>query len=291
MKSTKKIFVGIGLLLATVSLVISACKKEESYENIPAAPSRLSVYLTDDPCQFDSAYIDIRYVEVKLDTTEHQDDDDYVENDDDSDDNNQNSDQYGKWDTLEIREGVYNILRLRNGIDTLLGTVELAAGKVRKIRLTLGTENSVIKSGISHPLILSPNNNYAYVRIKKEAREQINSGEIAIWLDFDVCGSIQEVNGQYHLRPAIRPFSISHFGKVDGKIFPNAATPFVTVFNATDSANAMPFEDGKYVIRGLKQGTYSITYKAYNGYKDTTITGIEVKNGMETTIPDITLHQ
>ncbi len=38
-------------------------------------------------------------------------------------------DQYGFWDTLAIRPGVYDILKLRNGIDTLLGTVNIPSCK------------------------------------------------------------------------------------------------------------------------------------------------------------------
>ena len=57
--------------------------------------------LTDGPSQiFDSIFIDIKRISVKVkDSTgaEH-------------------------WDTLSIVPGVYNILRFRNGLDTLIAT-------------------------------------------------------------------------------------------------------------------------------------------------------------------------
>ena len=284
----------VAIFIISLSLLITACQKQSTgTTSSNTAAKNLSVYLTDDPCQYDSVFIDIRFVEVKIDTsTEHMNDDHYGDNDDDRDDDHQHHDRYGKWDTLTIRPGVYNILRLRNGIDTLLASGNLPAGKIRKIRLTLGTNNSLIKAGVSYPLNLLPGtNNYVYVKIQNEDEDEVSPGHNAIWIDFDICASIHLVGGQYYLSPVLKAFSMQQFGKIEGKVFPLAAHPFVKAFNATDSATAIPENDGEYKIRGLREGVYSIKFTGLNGYRDTTISNIRVQRGSETHIANITLRQ
>lgn len=111
-----------------------------------------------------------------------------------------------------------------------------------------------------------------------------------MWIDFDVCKSIKLINGQYYLKPVCKPFGIKNFARVKGKVFPAAANPFVKVYNATSSATASPEEDGAYKVRGLNEGMYNITFQGSNGYKDTTITNIQLLKGQEVKIPAITLH-
>ena len=66
------------------------------------------------------------------------------------------------------------------------------------------------------------------------------------------------------------------------------ATPLVTVYNSTDTANGIPHEDGDFKIIGLKEGTYSIIFKGCNGYRDTALLNVQLKNGEEKTSPAIT---
>lgn len=291
MKILKKPITWAAMLILSVSLLITACQKQATLDNSTASAKQLSVYLTDDPCQYDSVFIDIQYVEVKIDTSnEHMNDDQYGDNDNDENDDHQHHDEYGKWDTLTIRPGTYNILKLRNGIDTLLATANLPAGKFRKIRLTLGTNNSLVKDGVTYPLnLLAGTNNYAYLKIHSEDEDEVGEAHSSIHIDFNVCESILTDGGQYYLKPFLKAFSMHQFGRIDGKVFPHDALPFVKVFNATDSASAMPEDEGEYKIQGLKEGVYSINFRGSNGYKDTTISDVQIVKGIETHIPDITL--
>lgn len=292
MKLTNKLVLVLSVFVIGLSLLLTACKKENSSSNSPQA-KKLSVYLTDDPCQFDSVLIDIRYVEVKIDTnTAHMNDDHYGDADDDHDDDHHHHDQFGQWDTLTIQSGVYNIMNLRNGVDTLLGTANIPAGSIRKIRLTLGDSNSVVVNGASHPLSLfNGANNYVYVKLHREDADDVSANQSSLWLDFNVCQSIRQINGQYFLKPVLKPFGMNHFGRIEGKVLPSEAHAFVQAYNATDSASAMPERDGDYKISGLHEGSYSITFKGSNGYSDTTINDVQVSMGRETHIPTITLHQ
>lgn len=292
MKILKSQITWLSLLILTVSLLVTACRKQAIQPNSPANAKQLSVYLTDDPCQYDSVFIDIRYVEVKIDTTIHMNDDNYGDDDNDSSDDHQHRDQYGKWDTLSLQPGVYNILQLRNGVDTLLGAANLPVGKIRKIRLTLGTHNSLVYAGVTYPLnLLQGTSNYVYLKIHSEDEEEIAEGKSVIRIDFNVCESIISYGGQYYLRPRLKAFSMHQFGRIEGNVFPHDARPFVDVYNATDSATAIPEKDGEYKILGIREGIYSITFKGSNGYMDTTLTNVQISKGVETHIPDITLRK
>src|SRR4051812_38778862 len=133
-----KLFTGIGAMALCTALAITACNKSATSSD---SGEKVSIYLTDDAASYDNVFIDIRYVEVKLQeghkNEEHvgdkddDDDDHFDDNDKDADNDHTSKDQYGKWDTLAIRPGVYDILKLRNGVDTLFarGTVK---GRVRK---------------------------------------------------------------------------------------------------------------------------------------------------------------
>lgn len=292
MKSTKKIFLAFGTMVLISATLITACKKETSSGNANAATQNLSVYLTDDPSVYDSVFIDIKYVEAKVDTsTGHKHDNHFGDNDNDRDDDHKGVDQFGQWDTLSIVPGVYNISKLRNGIDTLLGTATIN-GTIRKIRITLGSNNSLNISGVSYPLSLLPGlNSYLYVKINDVHHHDVSSTQTALWIDFDISRSIINIGGVYYLKPILKPFCDNNFARVKGIVLPAAATPLVTVYNSTDTANAIPRQDGAYKIRGLKNGTYSVLFKGFNGYKDTTLLNIQLETGVEKTIPTITLHQ
>jgi Domain of unknown function (DUF4382) len=270
------------------------CKKSSVDTNTKI--KKLSVWLTDDPSQYDSVLVDIRFVEVKVDSgKQHEDDDQFGDDDADHDDDHHGHDQYGKWDTLSIQPGVYNILALRNGINMLLGTGNIT-GKIRKIRITLGTNNSVYVAGVQHPLSLYPGtNNYVYVKIHDEDEDDDHEGNnngvtnTNIWLDFDVSRSVIEKNGQFYLKPVLKPFSRKHFGSIEGKVFPSAAHPLVSAYNSQDSAHAIPEDDGEYEMEGLHEGTYSVNFQAFNGYRDTTINNVVVHAGKKVKLPNITL--
>ena len=301
MKSTKIAIIGLALSMIFFTIFISSCKKAN---NSGTGSQKLSLYLTDDPALFDSVLIDIQKVEVKIDTSEeHQNDDHFGDNDHDGDDNQQNHDAFGQWTDLSMTPGIYNVSQLRNGIDMLLASGNIT-GKIRKVRITLGTNNTVFVGGVANPLVLSGTDNLLYIKIHGEDEQgEHESGEdhqgndqnntpIAVWLDFDLARSITFSGGQYHLKPVLKPFCDAKSGKVEGKVRPEAAHALVTIFNATDTAMAIPEhdEDGEYKIRGLKAGTYSINFKGFNGYSDTTINNIVVVTNDDTQVPTVTLH-
>ena len=77
MKSNNILFQTLAITAILSGLIFTACKKDSKADTTTTTGTqKLSVYLTDDPAIYDSVLIDIKYVEVKLDTNEgHKNDD------------------------------------------------------------------------------------------------------------------------------------------------------------------------------------------------------------------------
>lgn len=259
-------------IMTLMALLIVACQKEQTVgEDVPPGMKKLNVFLTDDPSLvFDSIFIDIRMLEVKVERT--------------------NGTEF--WDTLSIRAGVYNILKFRNGVDTLLTAAYIPNGEVKKIRLTLGTQNSVMKNGNSFPLALHNSNRQVIIDIPDV--DQIDPNTFAIWIDFDGHGSIIRLRDNvFELRPRIHCFSNSHGGRIEGEIKPRAALPaIVKVIAGTDTLLAVTDnDDGDFKIRGIRSNTVKLIVIPSNGYKDSVINNIQLSPGRDTKLGDIVVHQ
>lgn len=263
-----------------VAVFFYSCQKEYAGANGNNInqPHSFTIYLTDHQTPvFDSVFIDIRMLEVKLD-------DDTIPND--------------GWVVLNIRPGVYNILRFRNGLDTMFATGTLPNARIKKIRLTLGTQNSVMKDGQSFPLQLHDDDREVVVNIESHHFEIDASGRVLFWIDFDAGRSIQVDNsGQgnnngYRLKSHIKIFTRSHSGRIEGRVLPRAADALVMAINGTDTSMAIPNDDdGEFKIVGLQAGVYKVFIDGQNGYNDTTINNVQVINREDTHLSVITLHQ
>jgi hypothetical protein len=286
----KKIILGLSLFTALL-IGIAACNKDNTVAFNSTEKTPLVVYLTDAPIAFDTVNLDIKYVEVKLDTNAaHKNDDEFGDDDEDSLNDNKRHDGYGVWDTLQFTPSIINVAAFRNGIDKMIATGTVT-GTIRKIRLTLGTNNSLVQNGVTYPLTVR--SRYVYVDIKKKHHQQdsTSSAATAIKIDVDLYRSIKLINGSYYFLPFIKPFNDVNFAAVSGNVTPADSRPFITVFNTTDTNYGVADKYGYYKIRGLQSGTYSINFKGNNGYKDTTISNIVLTNGSVTKVPTITLRK
>lgn len=286
----KRIIIGLSLCTALV-IGFAACNKDNTVAFNSTEKTPLVVYLTDAPLAFDTVNLDIKYVEVKLDTNaSHKDDDNYGDHDSDSLNNNKRHDGYGVWDTLTFTPSVINIAAFRNGIDKMIATGTVT-GTIRKIRLTLGANNSLVQNGVTYPLTVR--SKYVYVDIKKKhhQKDSASAAATAIKIDVDLYRSIKLINGSYYFLPYLKPFNDVNFATVTGNVIPAESRPFITVYNATDTNYGVADRYGFYKIRGLQSGTYSINFKGNNGYKDTTISNIVLTTGSVTKAPTITLRK
>lgn len=285
-----------GTVLAIIGIALSSlnsCQKDVSVneDNIPAGMNKVSVYLSDGPTDYQHVFIDIQRIEIKLDTCRHNNDDDHDHPGCD-DDHDSLSARCQVWDTLNIHAGVYDLLTLRNGIDTLLASGFILNGKIERIKITLGTSNSVVVDSVQYPLLLLNGQNFVYVNIKRHHLDLLSQNNLRFFLDFDLERSIRDNNGQYWLKPVLKPFGRHSSGSIEGKIRPLFASGMIRAYNATDTAYALPWwHEGEFKIRGLAEGTYSLSVDGINGYRDTTINNIVVRRNDETKLGNIQLRQ
>jgi Domain of unknown function (DUF4382) len=269
----------IAALIAT-SLVFYSCQKEvnENQTTDINKPHAVTIYLTDHQTPiFDSVFIDLRRLEVKLE-------DDTLPND--------------GWVRLNINPGVYNILRFRNGLDTLFATGTLPNARVKKIKLVLGTQNSAMKDGQSFPLRVKDEDREVIANLDNSNFEITSTGQVLFWIDFDAGNSIQIDNSGsgsgngYRLKSHIKIFTRSQSGRIEGRVLPRAADAIVKAVIGSDTATAIPDDDdGEFKIVGLNAGTYKVLIDGQHGYNDTVINNVIVRNREDTHLPTIILHQ
>jgi len=286
---------GLAALIITVLSVLAiSCQKEASVDQqTPPGYNKLSIHLLDGPYDFQQVNIDIQAIYVKLDTCGRRgwdDDDDDHPGCDDYNDSLQRNCQF--WDTLQVNPGIYDLLALQNGVDTLLASGFVLDGKIKRIKFVLGTNNTVMVDSVVHPLHLIANLNYVFVNLRSEHIDSLSSNDLHLYLDFDVARSIKLFGGKYWLKPVLKPFGRHSSGEIEGKVRPVGSHGMIYAFTATDTTFARPdHHEGKFKIRGLRPGIYSLFIDGINGYRDTTLTNIEVRRGRDTELGTIRLSQ
>ena len=298
MKQVKQICAGVFLVAVICTVFVTSCKKDKPGNSGATPPGKqtVSVFLNDDPDpNYASVLVNISYVEVKVDTGTTQHDDAYYDDDHEGEDSAQstgNGDKFGKWDTLSVTPGVYDLVKLRNGADTLIAKGIANMGKISKLRITLGTGNKIsVDSTASVDLPICNKNMYVYARVRSNTIDDLSGNEFAIHVDFDIKKSIKNEGGQFCLDPFIKTYAESATGKITGTVQPAEAHATVMAFSNTDTAFTLPAADGKFEFRGLSPADYSVSIKAMAPFADTVINNVTVKEAAETKLPDIVLHQ
>jgi hypothetical protein len=253
-------------LLLPVIFVISSCKKEDQ-------GSRLTIYLTDAPADYDEVNIKVVSVQVKANS-----------------DDGENG-----WQTLPLATSPasFNLLEFTNGMDTLLSSVELPAGKVSQLRLILSDDNTIVVNGVAGPLPLEvPSGQESGLKFNIHA-DLIGGIEYKLWIDFDCARSVVENGtGDYILKPVVRTFTEATSGAIKGIVSPIAAGATVQATNGTDTLSAIPDPvTGEFLIRGVSAGSWTVTIDANNGYTDQTINNVSVTIGQISDVGSITLTQ
>jgi hypothetical protein len=246
------------MVLASIWLMLTACSDQEN--------AKIEVRLTDAPGDFEALHIDIQEVQV-----------------------NGSADDSG-WQSLEIEKGVYDILTLTNGLDTLLGTIELPAGKIQQIRLVLGDNNTVQLDGKTYP-ISTPSAQQSGLKLNLNAT-LLEGVTYKILLDFDAARSVvQKGNKSFLLKPVIRALEEATSGAIKGVVSPPEATPAIYAIAGTDTVGTA-FTDaaGKFLIRGVEAGTYTISIVPKSGFSSITKTEVQVQNGTVTDVGTIAVE-
>jgi hypothetical protein len=152
----------------------TACNKDDN-----SGPVTLNIRLTDGPGDYQQVNVDI--IEVRIKT----------------------SDDTSQWITLNTYAGIYDLLQLQNGVDTLLVTDTLAVPVLLKeVRFILGDANSVMVDSVIYPLTTpSAQQSGLKIKVDKDLNHDINT----LVFDFDAAQSVHETgNGTYMLKPVIK---------------------------------------------------------------------------------------
>jgi hypothetical protein len=250
-KNAFYLFIG---MLATMTVLVTACSDDDSKN------ARIEIRLTDAPGDYDEVNIDIQAVEI------HADD----------------GDPNSGWRSLDINPGVYNLLELTNGLDTLLGVIEVPAGRVSQIRLVLG-DNNTIKIGDDVINLSTPSAQQS--GLKLNVHTDLEGGiTYKFLLDFDAARSIVHTGSDdYKLKPVIRVVTEATSGAIRGSVSVPASTPAVYAIIEDDTLGTS-FTDatGNFLIKGLPAGTYTVSFSPATGYT------IDDKTGVVVTVGNVT---
>jgi len=301
-----------GFIFFLTCLVYTSCRKEANYStSTPSGQQRVQIRLSDNPIPFTAVNVDIQMVEVQVipdscrsrsDDDDDGDDDHQGDNDDQGDDDDDDHDggcsdhdsRCAIWDTLNIHPGVYNLLHLANGADTILASGFTVAGTIIRIRLTLGDHNSVVIDSVSYPLTLLNNIHHVSICVGGADVDMISPSNLQLWLDFNAGRSIVRLdNNHFVLRPFLRLWLPAHTASISGHVLPGKAHAIVAAIFTGDTLVAIPrLDDGYFKIRGITSTTTDLFINATaNNYRDTTITGVSLTIGSNKDVGTIQLHQ
>ncbi len=170
----KKIALSLTLLTALTAIVFVACSKDSSDKS-----TTLKVRMTDNPVNAEEVNVDIQQVMVKF-----------------------RDDSASGWGNLNTQAGIYNLLGLQNGVDTLLAVGVIPTNTVKEIRFVLGSNNTIKVAGITYPLTI-PSGSESGLKIK--VNKQLNGTLDSLLIDFDAALSIHQTgNGSYQLKPVLK---------------------------------------------------------------------------------------
>lgn len=249
------------VMLSVFSLLIASCSKDDKSDTDPGTSS-LSVRMTDAPANYNAVYIDLKGVEI--------------------------TGSAGNATLLNVNAGIYNLLTFSNGMDTLIATGNLMAGKVEQVRLILGDNNSVVVDSVSYPLS-TPSAQQS--GLKLQVHEEFLAGvAYQLLLDFDASQSIvQQGNGSYQLKPVIRVIDIAISGSIRGRVLPAGAQVTITANNGIQAYSTVADLNGYFLLRGVPAGSYTVAINPPAPFLVITLNNVSVTTGAVTDLGIINL--
>lgn len=244
------------LVSAAVLTGITSCKNDKG-----SAHLQMRLMDAPSPYAFDAIYLDVVGVEVNV-----------------------NHDNADEWITMHSTAGVYNLLTLVNGADVLLVNEDIPEGRIEQVRLILGTGNTIVVDGRSHPLTI-PSGQESGLKINVHQDVDANT-PFTLMLDFDAAHSIVVTgNGDYHLQPVINGFVEQQTGSIHGTVvIPQTGVAIIVSDVSKHYSTYADAGNGGYVVRGITPGTYTVAVYLPDSDVPTLYEGIVVTAGTTTEI-------
>ncbi|MFB6317904.1 DUF4382 domain-containing protein [Saccharicrinis sp. FJH54] len=259
-----------GLALVFMGLSFVSCDK--NLENYSPSTSKLKVTLADSPGDYEAVYVDIQGIMVHSVTEADS-----------------------GWITLpDIQAGIYDLLKLTNGVDTLLGENEIPSGYLSQIRLLLGPDNYLVTDGDSIHMD-TPGAQQSGLKLDID---QFLEPDLTyhIVLDFDAAKSVISAgnSGKYILKPVLRTLMEQTTGTLKGRLQPDSVIYAVYAVLNGDSISTFTDTNGEFIIKGLSPEIYSVYIDpgASSGLNDTLLPTVGVDKGIVTDLGlvEISIH-
>ncbi|MDB5277893.1 MAG: hypothetical protein JWR61_2848 [Ferruginibacter sp.] len=163
-----------------------------------------------------------------------------------------------------VHAGVYNLLELTGGKDTLLADALIPAGTISQIRLILGDNNYIVSPAGDKIMLKTPSAQQSGLKV--QLHQDVTGGVLyRLALDFDVARSIVFAGNSSNviLKPVLRVLSfVPSGGNISGAVLPDSVVTSVIAIRGTDtiaSAFTNP-SNGGYLLKDVPAGNYTLSF-------------------------------
>jgi Domain of unknown function (DUF4382) len=254
------------LIYSLIAISFSSCNKNDG-------TTSFIVRLTDSPGDYEAVNIDLQAVQIHTNTG--------AEND--------------GWETLNSNPGIYDLLTLTNGVESVIADDTYPAGKVSQLRLVLGNNNSVVVDGASYPLTV-PSGSETGLKVLINAN-LVEGITYSVLLDFNAAKSVVKAGAaeKYLLKPVIKAITEAEDGAIKGSVVPAELNVAIYAISGADTLSTSYASKGNadFFLGGLADGAYTISFDPgeLSGYQGVVKEDISVAVGKVTDIGETMLEQ
>lgn len=187
------------------------------------------------------------------------------------------------WITLSSGTRSYDLLKLVNGVEAVMGEAKLSTGIYSQLRLTLGDSCWVYAGGVKMGITVPSN------EIKLNIHAEIMANvKYTMVLDFDAARSLVTTGAGLILKPVIKVLTTSSVGYIQGSVNVRSS---VTAYGNGDTLSTVTGTNNSFKIMYAKPGTYTVTILSGSVlFYDSTLTNISVVSGQTTNVGVINLR-
>jgi hypothetical protein len=229
----------LGFLFGVI-VSLSSCSKNQKSSN-GNTTSRLQIGLTDSPDpSVKEVWVDVVQIEIIM------------------------GDSINPLILNGSHPGIYNLLALTNGKDTLLADATIPAGTISQIRLVLGDNNYIVTTTGEKIALKTPSAQESGLKV--QIHQDVAGGILyRLTLDFDVARSIVFAgnSGQVLLKPVLRILSfLPSGGDIKGVVVPDSVGTFVFAIQGTDTvaSTSTDITNGDFLIKDIPAGNYTVSF-------------------------------
>ena len=260
-------FQGFGLAACVIGLALLAASCSSDHAT-RAGVGRVQVFMTDAPAAVDAVNLVVRAVAVH---------------------NSAISDTVEGWETLRSDSTTVDLLALQGGILSSLAIANVPAGHYDQVRLLLGPGSTVVIDGVTHPLVI-PSGLQSGLKLVGQF-DVPDGGAVDITLDWNAASSVfQTGTGTWMLKPVVRFVVMSTAGTIIGTLSPpNGAVAIRAIQGDTLQTTTASASTGHFTLAALPAGSYTVSFEAAAGFRDTTLTGVAVTAGGTTDLGTVVM--